>query len=134
MPPSAGRERGRKRKWSAARRDFDALRERRMRAVEMFEAGRRQVDVVVELEVSAQTASRWHKAWTESGREALVGADRVGRRPRLDDEQIAEVEAVLRRPGRSCESGWAGVGSVQRGGRSSATTKRSRGARTSGRA
>ncbi|WP_327116901.1 winged helix-turn-helix domain-containing protein [Nocardia sp. NBC_01730] len=77
------------------RRDFDALRERRMRAVEMFEAGRRQVDVVVELEVSAQTASRWHKAWVEGGRDALASVGRAGRRPRLSDEHVREVEAAL---------------------------------------
>lgn len=66
-----------------------------MRAVEMFEAGKRQVDVVVELEVSAQTASRWHKAWLAGGREALTGAGRAGRRAWLSDEQLAEVEAAL---------------------------------------
>jgi len=73
----------------------DALRERRMRAVELFEAGLRQVDVVAELGVSAQTASRWHRAWQSGGRDALVGVDRLGRTPRLSDEQLAEVEAAL---------------------------------------
>ncbi|MEV8517666.1 winged helix-turn-helix domain-containing protein [Dactylosporangium sp. NPDC051484] len=76
-------------------RDVDALRERRMRAVELFEAGRRQVDVVVQLGVSAQTASRWHRAWQSGGRDALAGAERLGRTPRLSDEQLAGVEAVL---------------------------------------
>ncbi len=66
-----------------------------MRAVEMFERGRRQVDVVVELEVSAQTASRRHRDWLAGGREALAGAGRAGRMPRLSDEQLAEVEAAL---------------------------------------
>ncbi|MGI5182498.1 winged helix-turn-helix domain-containing protein [Dactylosporangium sp. CA-152071] len=74
---------------------MDALRERRMRAVELFEAGARQADVVVELGVSAQTASRWHAAWRSGGREALAGAARLGRTPRLSDEQLAEVEAAL---------------------------------------
>ena len=31
-----------------------------------------QVDVVVELGVSAQTASRWHQAWSAGGRQALA--------------------------------------------------------------
>ncbi|MFG2045017.1 winged helix-turn-helix domain-containing protein [Dactylosporangium sp. NPDC048998] len=74
---------------------MDALRERRMRAVELFEAGRRQADVVVELGVSAQTASRWHKAWQNGGRDALAGAERLGRTPRLSDKQLAEVETAL---------------------------------------
>jgi transposase len=94
-PSSDGQKKDRKRKPSGVRRDFDALRERRMRAVEMFQAGKRQVDVMVELEVSAQTASRWHKAWSEGGREALVGAAGAGRRSRLSDAQIAEVEKAL---------------------------------------
>jgi transposase len=66
-----------------------------MRAVELFEAGARQVDVVTQLEVSAQTASRWYHRWRSGGRDALVGAERLGRAPRLSDEQLAEVETVL---------------------------------------
>ena len=67
-----------------------------MRAVELFEAGLRQVDVATELEVSAQTASRWHRAWLTGGRDALMGAQRLGRTARLSDEQLAGVEAALR--------------------------------------
>src|SRR4029453_19279438 len=77
------------------RRDVDALRERRMRAAELFEAGMRQVDVVSRLEVSAQTASRGFRSWEAGGRDALVGAERLGRTPRLSDEQLAEVQTAL---------------------------------------
>jgi transposase len=90
--------RGRKARSSkkvAARRDFEALTERRMRAAEMFDRGKRQVDVVVELGVSAQTASRWHRAWSTGGRQALAGAGRAGRLRKLTDEQVAEVAGVL---------------------------------------
>src|SRR5205809_5723538 len=79
----------------AVRRDVDALRERRMRAVELFEAGMRQVDVVSQLGVSVQTASRWYRGWQVGGRDALVGAERLGRTPRLSDEQLAEVQTAL---------------------------------------
>ncbi|MFC9769170.1 helix-turn-helix domain-containing protein [Rhodococcus jostii] len=44
-----------------------------MRAAEMFAAGRRQVDVAAWLEVSGQTASRWHRQWIEGGNEAANG-------------------------------------------------------------
>lgn len=71
------------------------MRQRRMRAAEMFERGKRQVDVVAELDVSAQTASRWHRAWQAGGRDALAGAGRAGRLPRLSEEGLAEVEAAL---------------------------------------
>lgn len=66
-----------------------------MRAAELFERGRRQVDVAVELGVSAQTASRWHRDWLAGGREALAGAGRAGRMPRLSAERLAEVEMAL---------------------------------------
>ncbi|WP_218002655.1 helix-turn-helix domain-containing protein [Nocardia brevicatena] len=94
-PPPSERKKTRKPKRVAARRDFDALRKRRMRAAEMFAAGRRQIDVVVELGVSAQTASRWHKTWIAQGRDGLAGAGRAGRRPRLTDTDLGEVEAAL---------------------------------------
>ncbi len=89
----------RKIKQRGARRDLDALRDRRMQAAEMFAAGRRQIDVAVELEVSQQTASRWHRQWTDGGNEALEGAGRAGRRPRLDDAQIEVIrEELLKGP------------------------------------
>jgi hypothetical protein len=55
------------------RRDMQALKDRRMVAADMFARGKRQVDVVSELEVSAQTASRWYRAWRDGGRAALAG-------------------------------------------------------------
>jgi transposase len=62
-----------------ARRDFKTLAARLLQAAGMFEHGRRQVDVVAELGVSAQTASRWHRAWAARGRAGLAGAGRAGR-------------------------------------------------------
>jgi transposase len=88
-----GKSRGRKA--IAQRRDFAALTQRRMRAAEMFRAGKRQVDVATELSVSAQTASRWHRDWLAGGRAALAGAGRAGRTRWLSDGQVAEVEAAL---------------------------------------
>jgi len=66
-----------------------------MRAVELFEAGMRQVDVVTQLGVSAQTASRWYHSWRTGGRDALVGAQRLGRTARLSQQQLADVQAAL---------------------------------------
>lgn len=66
-----------------------------MQAAGMFAQGKRQVDVVVALGVSAQTASRWHRAWRDGGADALGGAGRAGRRSRLTVEQVAAVEAAL---------------------------------------
>ena len=66
-----------------------------MRAADMFDHGKRQVDVVVELGVSAQTASRWHQAWSAGGRQALGGAGRAGRLRKVSGQQVAEVADAL---------------------------------------
>jgi transposase len=79
------------------RRDFEALKARRMKAASMFARGKRQVDVVTALGVSAQTASRWFRTWQEQGRAGLVGAGRAGRLRKLSDEQLAAVEAALKK-------------------------------------
>ena len=61
----------------------------------MFRQGKRQVDVAERLGVSQPTASRWHRLWLTGGRAALAGAGRAGRRSKLSDEQLAQVEAAL---------------------------------------
>lgn len=88
-------EQVRESKRGGAGRDFDGLRQRRMRAATMFDRGKRQVEVASALGVSAQTASKWYRAWLAGGRAALAGAGRAGRMRKLSDEQLAEVEAEL---------------------------------------
>lgn len=78
-----------------ARRDFEGLEKRRMRAVRLFEKGETQAAVARRLGVSRTTAMRWAQAWEEEGSEGLRAAGRAGRKPRLSDEQLEEVEAVL---------------------------------------
>jgi len=77
------------------RRDLQALKARRMAAADMFARGMRQIDVVTKLEVSAQTASRWHRTFLAEGKKGLAGAGRAGRLCKLSDEQLAQVEAAL---------------------------------------
>jgi transposase len=79
------------------RRDFEALRRRRMRAAELFRRGQRQADVARALGVSAETASEWYRLWSTGGPAALAGAGRAGRLPRVSDEQLAEVVAALKK-------------------------------------
>jgi transposase len=66
-----------------------------MAAADMFARGKRQVDVVDALGVSAQTASRWHRVFLAEGTSGLAGAGRAGRLPKLSDEQLAQVEQAL---------------------------------------
>jgi len=66
-----------------------------MAAADMFAQGKRQIDVVSELSVSAQTASRWHRTFLAEGKQGLVGAGRAGRLPKLSHAQRAAVEQAL---------------------------------------
>ena len=66
-----------------------------MRAADLFAAGVRQVEIARQLGVSHQTVSDWHDVWEEGGKDALRGAGRAGRRPKLTAEQLVEVERAL---------------------------------------
>lgn len=78
-----------------ARRDFEALERRRMRAIRLFEQGETQAAVARRLDVSRTTAMRWAQAWEEEGREGLRAAGRAGRKPRLSSDQLDAVEQAL---------------------------------------
>lgn len=78
---------------------------RRKRAAKLFAKGATQADVARELDVSRQSVSRWHEAWSQGGASALKGAGRAGRRPLLNSADLATVEKALRRGPRA--SGFA---------------------------
>jgi transposase len=61
----------------------------------MFRRGKSQAEVAHALGVSAQSASVWYRLWQSGGRQALAGASRAGRLPRLSDDDLAEVVAAL---------------------------------------
>ena len=63
----------------------------------MFAGGREtQGAIARRLGVSRQSVMRWYQAWRAGGREALHGAGRAGRKPRLAPEQWAHVATALR--------------------------------------
>lgn len=81
------------------RRDFDGMKERRLRAADMFRRGKSQADVAAALGVSRTAAWQWHRSWKEGGRGALAGAGRAGRLPWLSDEQLqAVLDQLLKGP------------------------------------
>jgi transposase len=73
------------------------LKERRMKAVALFEKGERQAAVARELRVSKQAVSQWWISWRRGDAHALNGAARAGRKPLLEEEQLALVERELLR-------------------------------------
>jgi transposase len=68
---------------------------RRERAAELFAQGRTQAEVARELDVSRQSASRWHAGWQTSGTTALQSRGPTGRRSKLPDSALAGIEQAL---------------------------------------
>src|ERR1700682_1663655 len=77
------------------RRDFAALEQRRMRAADLFEQDVIPAEVARQVGVSHQIVSDWRTVWRRYGRDGLRGAGRAGRRPKLSQEQLGQVEAAL---------------------------------------
>lgn len=83
---------------SIARRrrgDYQSEQRRRLRAAVLFGKGCSQAEVARRLEVSRQAASRWHAAWQLGGKDALRGAGRTGRQPKLSGEQLCQLATIL---------------------------------------
>jgi transposase len=80
----------------ARRREIPALEARRFKAARLFARGASQATVVTTFGVSRQTAHHWYQTWKQEGRAGLKAAGRLGRRPRLDHQQLARVDTALR--------------------------------------
>ena len=66
-----------------------------MQAADLFEQDVIPAAIARELGVSHQVVSDWRAVWRQGGREGLRAAGRAGRRPKLSEEQLAQVEAAL---------------------------------------
>jgi transposase len=73
------------------------LRDRRLKAVALFEQGERQAHVAQLLKVSRQSVSEWWIAWHFGDTKALNGATQAGRPPRLHPDQLFRIEKELLR-------------------------------------
>ncbi len=78
-----------------ATRERAARQARRERAAEMFTQGRTQAEVAHELDVSPQSASRWHAGWRAAGATALQSRGPTGRRPKVSDDQLEPIQQAL---------------------------------------
>jgi transposase len=77
------------------RRDFQAMEERRMRAVELFEQDVIPAEIARRLSAGHQTVSEWRTVWRRAGRDGLRAAGRAGRLPKLSRDHLVDVEAAL---------------------------------------
>jgi transposase len=69
----------------------------RHRAAVMFAEGATALQVAAVLEVSANSARRWRRAWAAGGVQALASKGRPGPDPVLSDAQLARLKARLER-------------------------------------
>ena len=66
-----------------------------MRAADVFEQGLIPAEIARQVGLTHQIVSEWRKAWWQTGRAGLRGAGRAGRKPKLSDAQLADVEHAL---------------------------------------
>jgi len=79
----------------AAKRDFKAMERRRFRALRLLENGLSQAEVARRTKVSRQSVLRWNRQRFKGGKDALRGAGRAGRKPRLEPAQEQELIKIL---------------------------------------
>jgi transposase len=78
-----------------AAKERAARQVRRERAAELFAQGRSQAEVARELDVSRQSASRWHAGWQAAGAPGLRTRGPTGRRPKVADDQLEAIQQAL---------------------------------------
>lgn len=76
-------------------RDFEELERRRMKAGKLLARGVSQAEVARRLGVHRQSVSRWSAELEQGGPESLRGAGRAGRKRRLSDSQLEQLEQML---------------------------------------
>jgi transposase len=81
---------------AGVRRDFDALEERRLKAAKLFKQGVAQAEIARQLGVHRQSVYRWQLALQREGRAGLKKAGRAGRKPKLSEMELRQVERILK--------------------------------------
>ncbi|MEK0340250.1 MAG: IS630 family transposase [Nitrosopumilus sp.] len=80
--------------YTGSRKDAER---RRMRGMTLLDQGWLQSEVARKLGVTPAAVSQWVKARDEGGEEALRAKPHPGRRPKLNDRQLQQLEKLLRR-------------------------------------
>lgn len=67
----------------------------RLRAVDLIDAGRSNVEIAKLLRVTPKSVSLWKAQYLKGGREALASKGHGGQQPYLTDEQVTQLTAAL---------------------------------------
>jgi transposase len=77
------------------RRDFDALEDRRLKFLRLYERGETPSAIARRLNTVPQTVYRWIKDYRAGGKDGLKKAGRAGRKPLLNEQQLQSLEKLL---------------------------------------
>lgn len=78
------------------KRDFEALENRRFRAYELLKRGLNEAEVARQVGVHRQSVNRWAMQIAERGRRGLKKAGRAGRKARLSEADLRQIERKLK--------------------------------------
>src|ERR1700728_1455366 len=81
---------------AGVRRDFEGLEQRRLKAAKLLQRGVSQAAVARQLGVGRSSVNRWAQQLEQRGRAGLKKAGRAGRKPRLQDAELAALETALK--------------------------------------
>ena len=75
---------------------FKTLEQRRLKGARLLEQGVHQSEVARRVGVHRQSVSRWARQLEEAGRAGLKRAGRAGRKPKLSEADLKQIEQGLR--------------------------------------
>ena len=82
---------------AGAKRDLEALEQRRFRAAALLLKGLSETEVARQVGVHRQSVNRWAKQLASGGRRVLRKAGRAGRKPLLQENDLRRIEEGLTR-------------------------------------
>lgn len=78
------------------KRDFEALKRRRLKASKLFRKGLSDAEIARQMKVTRNSVGNWRRIWSAHGAKGLAGAGRAGRKPRLGVEQDKAIVTALK--------------------------------------
>ena len=81
---------------AGVRRNFEALEQRRFKALRLLKKGLSEAEVARQVGVHRQSVNRWAQQIERHGREGLKKAGRAGRKSRLNEIDLKKLESRLK--------------------------------------
>ena len=85
----------------STKRNYSAMRDRRMEAAHLYREGVKGAEIARRLAVSRQSVSRWLKNLKQQGKKGLECTGAVGRPRKVSASEMRKIEAALMRGARA---------------------------------